>query len=182
MTAPLRHAVEQTLPRTYPLSVRVVAQRMAQLAQADGSFRYGLRASKLADLLGVSLSTVKRAQAALVKDGWLERVRVGGGRASTMWRFVMARLRPSSPPETTRQPARADTGQERRQGLSPGIHTGRYRAARPATPPTPTPPRFARSAPGVALEDSSGFSEWQLLRQRFAQKQASRAGAARADE
>jgi hypothetical protein len=67
---------------------------MAKIASDTGQFRYGLRGSKLASLTEYSLSVVRRAQRYLVEHGFVERVQVGGGRASTRWRILIHKLRP----------------------------------------------------------------------------------------
>ncbi len=60
----------------------------AKIVADSGEFRYGLRGSKLAALTDYSLSVIRRAQRYLVEHGYLERVEVGGGRASTRWRLL----------------------------------------------------------------------------------------------
>jgi hypothetical protein len=146
MSAALRTAAESatlpTVPGCSDRAMRVVLCRTAQLAQQDGSLRYGLRVSKLATLVLYSPATVKRAQAALVEAGFLERVRVGGGRASTRWKLRLEALgirspetsrpvdnRPPGPnsragtsPGPSRQPVHPEPGQERPTGSSPRMH------------------------------------------------------------
>lgn len=70
-----------------------VLRMMAKIANEAGQFRYGLRGSKLAALTEYSLSVIRRAQRYLVGHGFIERVQVGGGRASTRWRIVLHKLR-----------------------------------------------------------------------------------------
>jgi hypothetical protein len=111
-------------PGISPRAVRSVFRMMAKIAQDSGEFRYGLRGSKLATLTDYSLSVVRRAQRYLVDHGYLERVVVGGGRSSTRWRIVVAKLAPqlasrhNSRPAETRQTGRPDTAQERRPWFS----------------------------------------------------------------
>src|SRR5512135_3866938 len=69
-------------------AVRAVLRMMAKIANDAGQFRYGLRGSKLALLTEYSLSVIRRAQRYLVDPGYLEPVKVGGGRASTRWRIL----------------------------------------------------------------------------------------------
>src|SRR5512135_231284 len=69
-------------------AVRTVLKVYCKIAQTDGSFRYGLRGSKVAALADLSLSTIRRAQRYLVTHGLLEKIQVGGGRASTRWKIV----------------------------------------------------------------------------------------------
>jgi hypothetical protein len=100
-------------------AVRSVLRMMARIANDAGNFRYGLRGSKLAALTDYSLSVVRRAQRYLVEQGYIERIEVGGGRASTRWRIVVDKivstLAPghSSQPAVTHQPALHDTAQAR---------------------------------------------------------------------
>jgi hypothetical protein len=98
MTAALASCVD-TLdlpaePGISPRAVRAVLRMMAKIASDTGQFRYGLRGSKLASLTEYSLSVVRRAQRYLVEHGFVERVQVGGGRASTRWRILIHKLRP----------------------------------------------------------------------------------------
>jgi hypothetical protein len=158
MSAALRTAAETALLPTVPgcsaRAMRVVLCRTAQLAQQDGSLRYGLRVSKLATLVLYSPATVKRAQAALVEAGFLERVKVGGGRASTRWRVLTAALgirppensrpvdnRPPGPnsragtsPGPSRLPVRREPGLERPTGSSPRMHDGELPLNKQAEP------------------------------------------------
>ena len=108
-------------------ALRVVLCRIAQLAQQDGSLRYGLRVSKLSTLVLYSPATVKRAQAGLVDAGFLERVRVGGGRVSTRWRLRLEALGLRSP-EPSRPVDNRPSGPAPRAGTSPGM--GRQTARR----------------------------------------------------
>jgi hypothetical protein len=100
-------------------AARSVLRRMAKIAQDSGEFRYGLGGSKLARLCDYSLSVIRRAQRYLIQHGYLERVRVGGGRASTRWRIVLDKLTPLLAPGHTSRPAGThqaeppDTAQER---------------------------------------------------------------------
>jgi hypothetical protein len=111
-------------PGISPRAVRSVFRMMAKIAQESGEFRYGLRGSKLATLCDYSLSVVRRAQRYLVDHGYLERVVVGGGRSSTRWRIVVAKLAPqlasrhNSSAGETPQTERPDTAQERRPWFS----------------------------------------------------------------
>ena len=119
MTAALVSAVNHldTLPDEpgiSPRAARMVLRVYAKIAQHDGSFRYGLRGSKVAALADYSLATVRRVQRYLVTHGFLEKVKVGGGRASTRWRIVLEKLglRHSTCPPLIPQPSPPDTAQE----------------------------------------------------------------------
>src|SRR5512135_3098113 len=79
-------------PGVSPRAARTVLRVYCKIAQQDGSFRYGLRGSKVAALAEYSLATVRRVQRYLVEHGYLEKVKVGGGRASTRWRIVLDKL------------------------------------------------------------------------------------------
>lgn len=115
------------LPATPGVSVRAcraVLRAMTKIAADDGSMRYGLRASKIAALVEYSTATVRRAERYLVEAGIIERVQVGGGRASTRWKVRVDRLgRPSPPSRSGCLPAergqlgRAERGQDRSLGL-----------------------------------------------------------------
>lgn len=90
---------------------------MAKIANDAGEFRYGLRGSKLANLTDYSLSVVRRAQKYLVDQGYIERLEVGGGRASTKWKIVVDKLaanrstRHTSSDAEAQQSERPDTAQ-----------------------------------------------------------------------
>src|SRR5512135_485028 len=128
MTAALASSVDTLdLPETDGVStraVRAVLRMMAKIANEAGQFRYGLRGSKLAALTEYSLSVIRRAQRYLVEHGFLERVQVGGGRASTRWRILIHKLQPdpesrhTSDGTATRQPALGDTAQDHSLKLS----------------------------------------------------------------
>jgi hypothetical protein len=111
-------------------AVRSVLRMMAKIADGAGQFRYGLRGSKLASLTEYSLSVIRRAQRYLVEHGFIERVQVGGGRASTRWRVLIHKLAPdvgsehSSSAEKTQLPDPPDTAQERTPKLFHWIHRG----------------------------------------------------------
>lgn len=115
MSVALARAAEQIdIPELKGVSlraVRVVLSRMAYKAQSDGSFRWGMRGSKVSEIAGYSLSVVRRAQRVLLAHGLIEQVRKGGGRASTLWRIVVDKLLPpvDNASSETRQPAQADT-------------------------------------------------------------------------
>src|SRR5512135_996161 len=123
MTAALASYVDDLAlpaePGVSPRAVRAVLRVMARIANEAGEFRYGLRGSKLATLTDYSLSVIRRAQRYLVDHGYLERVKIGGGRASTRWRIPIHKLRPdheqrpSSHTAPTHQPNRDDTAQNR---------------------------------------------------------------------
>jgi hypothetical protein len=142
MSAALRTAAETaalpTVPGCSDRVLRVVLCRIAQLAQQDGCLRYGLRVSKLATLVLYSPATVKRAQAALVAAGFLERVRVGGGRASTLWRLRVEALGIRTA-ETSRPVDNRPPGPSPRAGTSPGL-------SRQAVHPEPGQERPTRSS------------------------------------
>lgn len=109
-----------------PRAARAVLRAYARIAQGDGTFKYGLRGSKVATLTDYSLSSVRRVQRYLLKHGFIERVKVGGGRAATVWRVVLERLgiRHGSDPAVTPQPSRRDTAQDRTQGLFSRMFSG----------------------------------------------------------
>ena len=123
MTVALANNVDRLdLPDTPGISgraVRSVLRMMAKIANDAGDFRYGIRGSKLATLTEYSLSVVRRAQRYLVEHGYIERVEVGGGRASTRWRILVDKIVStlssghSSQPVEAQQPAHPDTGQGR---------------------------------------------------------------------
>ncbi len=147
MTAVLARAVDQldlpAAPGITTRAVRTVLRRMASLARDDGTMRYGLRGSRLAELTDYSLSVVRRAQRYLVDHGLVERVKVGGGRYSTHWRIAVDKLRPghtSRPPET-QQPA----APRHSPGSPRPIWTG-WKDARRSAPNSPlattTPPAW----------------------------------------
>jgi hypothetical protein len=146
-------------PGVSPRAVRSVFRMMAKIAQDSGEFRYGLRGSKLAALTDYSLSVVRRAQRYLVEHGYVERVAVGGGRSSTRWRIVVAKLAPQLAPRhnssavETRLSGRDDTAQERRPWFS-----RRMDQTAPA-PRSVTPPSMAelRSA---SLCRHGGDGDW----------------------
>ncbi|MGE5763748.1 MAG: hypothetical protein ACM3ZF_07700 [Mycobacterium leprae] len=121
-------------------AVRAVLRMMAKIANETGLFRYGLRGSKLALLTEYSLSVVRRAQRYLVEHGFVERVQVGGGRASTRWRIVLHRIRPdlasghSSSVGETQQPDPPDTAQEHTPKFFLRMHQGSAEE-RSSTPP-----------------------------------------------
>jgi hypothetical protein len=123
-------------------AVRAVLRMMAKIASDAGQFRYGLRGSKLALLTEYSLSVVRRAQRYLVEHGFLERVQVGGGRASTRWRICVHKLKPdaaaghTSSDAATQQPASPDTAQEHTPKL---FHWMRRGSAGERSTPTPLP-------------------------------------------
>jgi len=151
MTAALAQLVDRIdLPSEGGVSVRTcrsVLRTLARIAGPDGEFRWGCRVAKLATLCEVSASTIKRAEAFLVRHGFIERAQVGGGRASTRWRILIERLhgqpesdsaprqRPASPPSTNPQLAPREPAQEQRPlarqiaqparspvGMSPPVH------------------------------------------------------------
>src|SRR5512135_3287343 len=98
-----------------PRAARTVLRVYCKIAQTDGSFRYGLRGSKVAALADYSLATIRRVQRYLVAHGFLEKVQVGGGRASTHWKIILEKLgvRHASRSAATSQPSRENTAQER---------------------------------------------------------------------
>ena len=86
------------LPRCPGVSTRAMRsalRMMCRIAQNDGTMRYGLRASKLAQLCEYSVATIHRAERYLIEHGYIERVRKGGGRLSTHWRIVVDKLAPA---------------------------------------------------------------------------------------
>lgn len=125
------HADRVTLasePGISPRAVRAVFKMMAKIANDAGDFRYGLRGSKLATLTDYSLSVVRRAQRYLVDHGYLERVEVGGGRASTKWRICVDKiamdlgLRHTSTGAPAQQPPPLDTAQKHVPKFSPWMN------------------------------------------------------------
>ena len=84
-----------------PVRFAAALRMMCRIAQNDGTMRYGLRASKLAALCEYSVATIHRAERYLVEHGFVERVQVGGGRASTRWRSSSTSS-PSSHPSRKR--------------------------------------------------------------------------------
>src|SRR5512135_2375428 len=102
-------------PGISPRAARTVLRVYCKIAQTDGSFRYGLRGSKIASLADYSLATVRRVQRYLIAQGFLKKIQVGGGRASTRWKIVLEKLgiRHTSRPGVTPQPSPPDTAQER---------------------------------------------------------------------
>jgi hypothetical protein len=124
-------------------AVRAVLRIMAKIANDAGQFRYGLRGSKLATLTEYSLSVIRRAQRYLVEHGLIERVQVGGGRASTRWRICVHRLRSdlqaghSSTDRATQQPAPGDTAQEHTPRLFHWMHRRSGGQRSTTTPPLP---------------------------------------------
>jgi hypothetical protein len=124
-------------------AVRAVLRMMAKIANDAGQFRYGLRGSKLASLTEYSLSVIRRAQRYLVEHGLIERVQVGGGRASTRWRILIHKLVPNagsghgSSAEKTQLPDPPDTAQERTPRFFSRMHRGSDKERSAASPPLP---------------------------------------------
>lgn len=122
-------------------AVRAVLRMMAKIANDAGLFRYGLRGSKLATLTEYSLSVIRRAQRYLVEHGFVERVQVGGGRASTRWRVLIHKLRPdlgsghSSDVPAAQQPERRDIAQEHTTRFFLRMHQGLAEGRSPTPPP-----------------------------------------------
>src|SRR5512142_85401 len=152
MTAALVSAVNHldTLPDEpgiSPRAARMVLRVYAKIAQHDGSFRYGLRGSKIAALADYSLATIRRVQRYLVTHGFLEKVTVGGGRASTRWRIVLEKLglRHGTCPPLTPQPSPPDTTQEHTPKRVPWMFSGWHRKDHPPE---------QRSRPSPANESS----------------------------
>lgn len=116
-----------------PRAVRAVLRMMAKIANDAGEFRYGLRGSKLAGLTDYSLSVVRRAQRYLVAHGYVERLEVGGGRASTKWRIVVDKIaanlgsRHTSSATPAHQAERDDTAQDHGPVLYQGMNPPRPR-------------------------------------------------------
>jgi len=56
------------------------------------------------------VATIQRARRYLVELGYIERVRIGGGRVSTQWRIVVDKLAPpdAKPPEPAEAPERVN--------------------------------------------------------------------------
>jgi hypothetical protein len=96
VTGVLADAVDRVeFPTVAGVSARALSEvlsNMARIARTDGTFKYGLRASKVAMLTKYSLRVVRRAQQWLTEHGYLEKEKVGGGRAATKWRIVLDKL------------------------------------------------------------------------------------------
>src|SRR5512135_2078268 len=122
-------------PGVSPRAVRAVLRVYCRIAQHDGTFRYGLRGSKIAALAEYSLATVRRVQRYLVEHGYLEKVKVGGGRASTRWRIVLEKLglRHGTRPPLTPQPSLPDTAQEHTPKRVSWMFSGWSRRGHPPT-------------------------------------------------
>lgn len=90
-------------------TVRNVLAAMAGRARGDGTLRYGLSGTTLAELTDHAPATVHRARSWLVEHGYVERVKLGGGRSATLWRVCIERL-PLEQPATPKRPARARAG------------------------------------------------------------------------
>ncbi len=117
MTWELARAVDTlNLPPAPGLSSRAVAavlRYMSRVCSDVGEFRWGMSAAKVSRETTYSVATVRRAQAYLVTHGLLERVRTGGGRASTHWKVAVSKLRPSvseDPSAVRAQPDRHEHG------------------------------------------------------------------------
>ena len=112
-------------PGLSPRAVRTVFRVYCRLADASGNFKYGIRGSKLAELAEYSLATVRRAQRYLVERGFLERVQVGGGRASTRWRIILARLGfGGEPADEPANPGHSSVGQSTQEPRQPDTAQG----------------------------------------------------------
>lgn len=96
MTAVLANAVDQIkFPAAPGLSQRTLSEvlsRMAKIARTDGTFKHGLRASKIAAMTKYSLRTVRRAIQWLTENRYLEKLEIGGGRASTKFRILLDQI------------------------------------------------------------------------------------------
>src|SRR5512135_158195 len=143
-------------PGISPRAARTVLRVYCKIAQTDGSFRYGLRGSKIAALADYSLATVRRVQRYLVNHGFLEKVQVGGGRASTRWKIVLDKLgiRHSSRPAGTPQPDRQDTAQER-EPKRLGKMFSRWRRDRDHAPGNRPPPPPQTPPPAPTTPDAN---------------------------
>jgi hypothetical protein len=138
-------------------AVRHVLATMAQVAQEDGTMLYGMAASKLANLTDFSEGLVRRAQRWLVAHGYLEREKVGGGRAATKWRVVASQLFrpaavteppaavPTSPAASTGQPGTEDRALNHTQVVQ-GFSPPNPRAAGAPSPSTSSTPPAASGA------------------------------------
>lgn len=134
MTWALEASVKQAaFPATPGISARakrLILASMARIAQSDGTFRYGLRGSKIAELSDHSLSVVRRFERWAVKEGILERVEIGGGRKATKWRIVIEKLMSflphktpqETPPDTSPKPPRHSP--RPRTGWTRGLFSG----------------------------------------------------------
>lgn len=72
---------------------RAVLSALAQFTTNTGETRWGVSVPKLAEVSGYSPAAVKRVAAHLIKIGYVEVIRPGGGRAANRWRINVQRLR-----------------------------------------------------------------------------------------
>jgi hypothetical protein len=110
----------------------------------------------------------------------VERVQVGGGRASTRWRILIHKLRPdhasgdSSSGDVTHQPGPRDTAQEHTPVLFHRMHQGLVSKRSTTTPPLP------QAAPATTTCEhgddpgrmQSGFPRCPLCRNHILRQQA----------
>lgn len=139
-----------------PSTVRRVLASIAQLAQENGSLRWGLSIRKIAALADMSASAVERAQRWLRCNGFLEVVEQGGGRGANLYRVIVDKLFPAAPPAVEPEPEpdpgeggsdpggtgvrhSPDGGQEHDTG-SQGFSSPDPRAAGAPSPPASIPP------------------------------------------
>jgi len=118
-------AMQATFPAEKGLSQRAmrhILAAMAKIAQSDGTFRYGLRASKLATLADYSLSVIRHFERVALKLGIIERVEVGGGRKATKWRINLTTLMAYLPEKARLQPAPKTAPPRKKHGS--GAHAG----------------------------------------------------------
>lgn len=142
-------------------AMRSALRMMCRIAQNDGTIRYGLRASKLAELCEYSVATtIHQAECYLVEHGCIERVRKGGERLSTRWRIVVDKLAPTDakPPEPAQPPERVNAPEK--PHFTSGQVVTRYRritapkgeaSARSVShvPPVSEPGELAGAPPGI---------------------------------
>lgn len=124
-----------------PRAIRTVLAAMARVAQSDGTFRWGLRGSKVAALADYSNSVVRRVQRWAVAAGVLERVEVGGGRKATKWRIIVDALAKFLPKKTQQKapPDRAPQPERHSPRARTGLVRGMFSAhkSRPRRQPDP---------------------------------------------
>ena len=109
---------------------------MCRIAQNDGTMRYGLRATS-SRAMRIQRGHHPPGRRRLVEHGYIERVRIGGGRLSTHWRIVVDKLAPADakPPEPPQPPERVNAP-EKPQRRRP--HWPRPSFSRPSSPAVTT--------------------------------------------
>lgn len=158
-----READLAQFPTTAGISARAingVLGAMAKIAQSDGTYRYGLRASKIAEITKYSLSTTRRILRVLHDIGVLVKERIGGGRASTKWRIDLDKLA-SYLPKKTRQPVRPDTPAVlKKHGLGPRAGMVSKMFSRPRRQTVAVPPPGTPREPLEVCEHGGDAGTW----------------------